>query len=147
VDSFGGSDVLMMRISVLFIIVIVTISLSCIIIDPCSVIGGDLLGVDVLEEATILHGVIGFGMKLVGTLQGLVVVNLVITATTWLFNRVDFMIVLTGTLASVVVTSIAPSITVVLVVTVVIALITMITIVVPTMVVAVVVTARWVFGA
>jgi hypothetical protein len=58
----------MTRISVLFIIVVVTISLLCIVVDPCGVVGGDLLGIDVLEEATILHGVIGFGMKLAGTL-------------------------------------------------------------------------------
>jgi hypothetical protein len=57
VDGFGGSDVLMTRISVLFIIVVVTISLLCIVVDPCGVVGGDLLGIDVLEEATILHGV------------------------------------------------------------------------------------------
>jgi hypothetical protein len=68
VDDFGGSDILMMRISVLFVIVIITISSLCVIVDPCGVVGGDLLGVDVLEEATILHGVIGFGMKLAGTL-------------------------------------------------------------------------------
>jgi hypothetical protein len=68
----------MTRISVLFVIIVVTISSLCVGVDPCSVVGGDLLGVDVLEEAAILHGVIGFGMKLAGTLQGLVVVILVI---------------------------------------------------------------------
>jgi hypothetical protein len=137
----------MTRISVLFIIVVVTISSLCVGVDPCGVGGGDLLGVDVLEEATILHGVIGFGMKLVGTLQGLIVVILVIMVTTWLLNRVDFMIILVGTLASVVVTAVTPPITVVSVVTVVIALITMIAVVVLTMVVVVVVAAQWVFGA
>jgi hypothetical protein len=49
VDSFGGSDVLMTRISVLFVIIVVTISSLCVVVDPCG--GGDLLGVDVLEEA------------------------------------------------------------------------------------------------
>jgi hypothetical protein len=68
----------MTRISVLFVIIVVTISSLCVGVDPCSVVGGDLLGVDVLEEAAILHGVIGFGMKLAGTLQGPVVVILVI---------------------------------------------------------------------
>jgi hypothetical protein len=134
----------MTRISILFIIVVVTISSLCVGVNPCGIAGDDLLGVDVLEEAVILHGVIGFGMKLAGTLQGLIVVILVIAATTWLFNRVDFMIVLVGTLASVVVVAVTPLITVVSVVAVVIALIT---VVVLTMVVAVVVAARWVFGA
>jgi hypothetical protein len=68
VDSFGGSDVLMMRIPVLFVIVIITISSLYVMVSPCSVVDSELLGVDVLEEATFLHGVIGFGMKLAGTL-------------------------------------------------------------------------------
>jgi hypothetical protein len=119
----------------------------CIGVDPCGVGGGDLLGVDVLEEAAILHGVIGFGMKLAGTLQGLVVVILVIAVTTWLLNRVDFMIVLSGALASVVVAAVAPPITIVSVVAVVVALIMTIAVVIPTMVVAVVIAARWVFRA
>jgi hypothetical protein len=67
-DNFGRSDILVTRISFLFVIVIITISSLCVGVDPCGVIGGDLLGVDVLEEAAILHGVIGFGMKLAGTL-------------------------------------------------------------------------------
>jgi hypothetical protein len=121
----------MTRISVLFIIVVVTISSLCIV-------DGDLLGVDVLEEATILHFVIGFGMKLAGTLQGLVVVILVIGVSTWLLNHIDFMIVLTGTLASVVIVA---------VVTVLVAPITMIVVVIPTTVIVVIIAARWVFGA
>jgi hypothetical protein len=144
-DGFGGSDVLLTRISVLFVIVIVTILLLCVGVDPCGVVGGDLLGIDVLEEAAILHAVIGFGMKLVGTLQGLVVAILVIAATTWLLNRVDFMIVLAGTLASVVITAVASPITVVLGVMVVVALITTIAVVVLTMVIAIVIAAQWVF--
>jgi hypothetical protein len=64
VDGFGGSDVLMMRISILFIIVIITISSLHIIMGLCGIIGSELFGIDVLEEAAILHGVIGFGMKL-----------------------------------------------------------------------------------
>jgi hypothetical protein len=58
----------MTRISVLFVIIVVTISSLCVVVGPCGVVGGELLGVDVLEEAAILHGVIGFGMKLAGTL-------------------------------------------------------------------------------
>jgi hypothetical protein len=130
----------MTRISVLFIIVVVTISSLCIV-------DGDLLGVDVLEEATILHFVIGFGMKLAGTLQGLVVVILVIGVSTWLLNHIDFMIVLTGTLASVVIVAVTPPIMIVSVVTVLVAPITMIVVVIPTTVIVVIIAARWVFGA
>jgi hypothetical protein len=137
----------MTRISILFVIVVVTITSLCIVVSPCSVISSELLGIDVLEEAAILHGVIGFGMKLAGTLQGLVVVVLVVTATTWLLNHVDFMIVLVGTLASVGVTAVTPSIMVVLVVAVVVAPIMTVAIVIPTTVVAVVVVARWLFRA
>jgi hypothetical protein len=68
VDGFGGSNVRMMRISILFVIVIVTIPSLCIIMGLCGVVGSELLGIDVLEEAAILHGVIGFGVKLAGTL-------------------------------------------------------------------------------
>jgi hypothetical protein len=140
VDYFGGSDVLMMRISILFIIVVVTISPLCVVLSPCNIIGSLLLGLDVLEEVAILHGVIGFGMKLAGTLQGLIIVILVVAATTWFLNRVDFMIVLAGTLASV-------GVAVVSVVAVVVAPITTVAVVVPTTVVMVIVAARWVFGA
>jgi hypothetical protein len=84
-------------------------------------------------------------MKLVGTLQGLVVVILVVAATTWLLNHVNFMIVLTGKLASVGVAAITPPITVVSVVVVVVAPIA--TVVVLTTVIAVVIVARWVFRA
>jgi hypothetical protein len=137
----------MMRIPIVFVIVVITISSLCIVVGPCSIVGSKLLGVDVLEEVVILHGVIGFGMKQAGTLQGLVLVVLVVAVTTWLLNHVDFMIVLVRTLASEGVEAVTPPITVVLVVAVVIAPITMIAVVVPTTVIAVVVAARWVFGA
>jgi hypothetical protein len=138
-----------MRISVLFVIVIiiVTISSLCVVMGLYGGVGSELLGVDVLEEAAILHGVIGFGIKLAGTLQGLAVVILLITTTTWLLNRVDFMIILAGMLASVVVVAVAPLIPIVSVVAVVVALITTIEVVISTTVIAVVVTVRWVFGA
>jgi hypothetical protein len=58
VHGFGGSDILMTRISILFVIIVVTISPLCDVLNPCSVVGSELLGVDVLEEAAILHGVI-----------------------------------------------------------------------------------------
>jgi hypothetical protein len=50
----------MMRISVLFII-IVTISSLCVVMGLCGIVGSELLGVDVLEEEAILHGVIDLG--------------------------------------------------------------------------------------
>jgi hypothetical protein len=66
-----------------------------------------LLGVDVPEEATVLHGVIGLGMNLTGTLQSFVVVLLIVTATGRLLDRVDLMVVFTGAFASVIVSQIS----------------------------------------
>jgi hypothetical protein len=68
VDGFGESDILMTRIPVLLVIVIITILSLCVVVSPCSVVSSELHGVDVFKEATILHGVITFGMKLAGTL-------------------------------------------------------------------------------
>jgi hypothetical protein len=130
----------MTRISVLFIIIIITILSLCIVMGFHGGVDSELFGIDVLEEATILYGVNRFGMKLAGTLQGLVVVILVITATTWLLNRIDFMIVLAGTLASKGVATVMPPITVVSVVAVIVAPVTTIAVVIPTTVIAVVVT-------
>jgi hypothetical protein len=129
----------MTRISILFVIVIITISSLCVVKGFYGGVGSELFGVDVLEEAAILHGVIRFGMKLAGNLQGLVVVILVIEVTIWLLNRVDFMIVLAGTLASKGVAVVTPPITVVLVVAVIIAPVMTIAVVVLITVVAVVV--------
>jgi hypothetical protein len=72
-----------------------------------------LLGVDVPEETIVLHGVIGLGMDLAGTLKGLIVILLIVPATTWLLNRVNFVIVLMRTLASEGVVAVMPPITVV----------------------------------
>jgi hypothetical protein len=59
VDGFGGIDVLVTRISILFIIVvIITVTPWSIINCLWSIIISELLGVDVLEEAAVLHGVI-----------------------------------------------------------------------------------------
>jgi hypothetical protein len=124
VDNFGGSDILMTRIPVLFVIVVIAISSLCVMVGPCSIIDSELLGVDVLEEVAILHGMIVFGMKLVGTLQGLVVVILVVVAITWLLIHVDFMTILARTHAFEGITAVMPPITVVSVVTVVVASIT-----------------------
>jgi hypothetical protein len=82
-------------------------------------------------------------MDLAGILQGLIVIFLIVLATTWLLNRVNFVIVLTRTLASEGVVAVMPPITVVWEVAVVIAPIT----IVPTMVVVIVVMARWLFRA
>jgi hypothetical protein len=124
----------------MFFIVIITISSLCVIMGFCGIVGSELFSIGVLEEAAILHGVIGFGMKLAGTLQGLVVVILVIMVTTWLLNHVEFMIVLIGTLDSKGVAAVTPPIMVVSVVAVIIALIMTFVVVVPTMVAAVVIT-------
>jgi hypothetical protein len=133
-----------MRISILcVIIIIVTITPRSIINGFWSIVVSKLLGVDVPEETTILHGVIGLGMDLPGTLQGLIVILLIVLATTWLLNRVNFVIVLTRTLASEGVAAVMPPITVVWEVAVVVAPI----MIVPTMVVAVVVIVRWLFRA
>jgi hypothetical protein len=102
-----------------------------------------LFGVDVPEEMTVLLGVIGLGMDLAGTLQGLIVVLLIVLATTWLFNHVNFVIVLMRTLASEGIAVVMPSITVVWEVAIVVAPITII----PTTVVAIVIMVRWLFGA
>jgi hypothetical protein len=125
------------------IVIVITVTPRSIVSGLWSIIISELLGVDVPEEATVLHGVIGLGMDLAGTLQGLVVFLLVVPTTTWLLNRVDFMIVFAGTLASEGVAAVLPPITVVWEVAVVVAPIT----IVPTTVVTVIVTARWVFGA
>jgi hypothetical protein len=103
-----------MRISILcVIIVVVTVTPWSIINGFWSIVVSKLLGVDVPEETTVLHGVIGLGMDLAGTLQGLIVVLLIVPATTWLLNRVNFVIVLTRTLASEGVAAVMPPITVV----------------------------------
>jgi hypothetical protein len=142
VDSFGGIDVLVTRISILcVIIIVVTITPWSIINDFWSIVVGKLLGVDVPKETTVLHGVIGLGMDLAGTLQGLIVILMIVPVTTWLLNRVNFVIVLTRMFASEGVATVMPPITVVWEVAVVIAPIT----IVLTMVIAFVVMARWLF--
>jgi hypothetical protein len=133
-----------MRISILcVIIVVVTVTPLSIINGFWSIVVSKLFGVDVPEETTILHGVIGLGMDLAGTLQGLIIVLLIVPATTWLLNRVNFVIVLTRTLASEGIAVVMPPITVVWEVAVVVAPI----MIVPTTVVAIAITARWLFRA
>jgi hypothetical protein len=114
VDSFGGIDVLVTRISILcVIIIVVTVTPRSIINGFWNIVISKLLGVDVPKETTVLHGVIGLGMDLAGTFQGLIIILLIVLGTTWLLNRVNFVIVLTRTLASEGVAAVMPPITVV----------------------------------
>jgi hypothetical protein len=132
------------RISILcVIVVVVTVTPRSIINGFWSIVVSKLLGVDVSEETTVLHGVIGLGMDLAGTLQGLIIVLLIVPTITWLLNRVNFMIVLMRTLNSEGIAAVMPPITVVGEVVVVFASIT----IVPTTVVAIVIMARWLFEA
>jgi hypothetical protein len=148
VHGFGGIDVLVMRISILFVIVvIITVTPRSIVNSSWSIILSKLLGVDVLEETAVLHGVIGLWMDLAGTLQSLVVVLLIITSTSWLLYRVDFMIILARALAFVIDAIIRSPVTIISVVTIVVKPITAIAVAVPTTIIAVVVTALWVLGA
>jgi hypothetical protein len=63
-----------------------------------SIIISELLGVDVLEEAAILHGVIGLRMDLAGTLQSFVVILLIVMVTSRLLDCVDLMVIFAGAL-------------------------------------------------
>jgi hypothetical protein len=149
VDGFGGIDILVTRISILFvIIVVITVTPRSIIDGLWSIIISKLLSIDVLEEMAVLHSVIGLGMDLVGTLQSFVVILLVVTVTSRFLDRVDLMVAFAGALASVLTVIIRPPITVVLVVMiVVVALVVTFVVVVPTMVIRFVILAWWVLGA
>jgi hypothetical protein len=108
-----------------------------------------LLGIDVLEEAAVLHGVIGHGMDLTRTLQSFVVILLVVTATSRFLDRVDLMVVFAGTFASVITTIIGPPIMIISVVMIVVVVVSvvMFAVVVPTTVIGFIIPARWVLGA
>jgi hypothetical protein len=149
VDGFGGIDIFVMRISILFIIIVVmTITQWSIVNGLWCIIISELLGVDVLEEAAVLHGVIGLGMDLAKALQSFVVILLIVTATSRFLDRVDLMVVFAGALASVITVIIGPPIMIILVVTiVVVAPVTTFMVVVPTMVIEFLVSERWVLGA
>jgi hypothetical protein len=149
VDGFGGIDILVTRISILFIIiVIITVTPRSIINGLWSIIISKLLGVDVLEEVAVLHDVIGLGMDLARTLQSFVVILLIVTATSRFLDRVDLMVIFAGTLASVITAFIGPPITIISVVAivVVVALVVTFAVVVPTTVIGFIVPARWVLG-
>jgi hypothetical protein len=108
-----------------------------------------LLGVDVLEEATILHGVIGLGMDLARTLQSFVVILLIVMTTSRFLDRVDLMVVFTGTLARVITVIIGPSITIISAVAIVVFVASIVTFVVVglTMFIRFLILAWWLLGA
>jgi hypothetical protein len=149
VDGFDGIDILVTRISILFVIVVViTVTPRSIVNGLWSIIISELLGVDVLEEVAVLHGVIGLGMDLAGTLQSFVVILLIVTATSRFLDRVDLMVVFAGAFASVITTIIGPSIMIIsAIVIVVVAPVAIVTVVVPTTVIEFLVPAQWVLGA
>jgi hypothetical protein len=148
VDDFGGIDILVTRISILFIIiVIITVTPRSIVNGLWSIIISKLLGVDVFEEGAVLHGVIGLGMDLAGTLQSFVVILLIVTVTSRFLDRVDLMVVFVGTLASIITVIIRPPIMIISVVAiVVVAPVMTFVVVVLTTVIGLIVSARWVLG-
>jgi hypothetical protein len=108
-----------------------------------------LLGIDVLEEAIVLHCVIGLGMDLTRTLQSFLVILLIVTATNRFLERVGLMVVFAGMLASVITAIIGPPITIILTVVIVVVVATVATfaVVVPTTVIGLIVLTWWVLGA
>jgi hypothetical protein len=108
-----------------------------------------LLGVDVLEEVAVFHGMIGLGMDLAGTLQSFVVILLIVAMTSRFLNRVDLMVIFAGALASVITAIIEPPVVIISGVTivVVVAPVATVTVAVPTTVIGFLVLAQWVFGA
>jgi hypothetical protein len=105
-------------------------------------------GVDVLEEATVLHGVIGLGMDLAGTLQSFVVILLIVTAIGMFLDRIDLVVVFARTLASVITMIIGPPITIISAIAIVVVTpVVTFMVVVPTTVIGFIVPARWVLGA
>jgi hypothetical protein len=149
VDGFDRIDILVTRISILFIIiVIITVTPRSIVNGLWSIIISKLLSIDVLEKVAVLHGVIGLGMDLAGTLQSFVVILLIVTVTSRFLDRVDLMVVFTGKLASVIIAIIGPPITIISAVAiVVVALVMTLAVVVLTTVIMFLIPVRWVLGA
>jgi hypothetical protein len=150
VDGFGGIDILVTRISILFIIIVtITVTPWSIVNGLWSIIISKLLGIDVLEEATILHGVIGLGIDLARTLQSFVVILLIVTMTSRFLDRVDLMVVFARTLASIITMIVGPPITIIsaVAIVVVVAPVATFAVVVPTMVIGFIVPTWWVLGA
>jgi hypothetical protein len=150
VDGFGGVDILVTRISILFVIIIIIITVMSwsIVNGFWSIIVSKLLGVDVFEEAAVVHCVIGLVLDLGGTLQSFVVILLIVTVTSRFLDRVDLMVVFVGALASVITVIIRPPITIILAIAiVVVAPVTTLTVVVLTTVIGLLVLAQWVLRA
>jgi hypothetical protein len=92
--------------------------------------------------------VIGLGIDLAGTLQGFVVILLIVTATSRFLDRVDLIVVFVGALASVIAVIIGPPITIISrVMIVVVAPVAMLAVVVPITFIGLLIPARWVLGA
>jgi hypothetical protein len=138
-----------MRISILFVIIVVmTITQWSIVNGLWCIIISELLGVDVLEEAAVLHGVIGLGMDLAEALQSFVVILLIFMATSRFLDHVDLVVVFAGALASVITAIIGPPIMIISAVTIiVVALVMTFAVVVLTMVIEFLIPERWVLGA
>jgi hypothetical protein len=149
VDGFGGIDILVTRISILFvIIVVITVTPRSIINGLWSIIIRELLGIDVLEEMAVLHGVIGLGIDLVGTLQSFVVILLIVMGTSRFLDHIDLVVIFAEVLASVITMIIGPPIMIIsAVVIVVVASVAMFAVVVLTMVIGFLVPTRWVLRA
>jgi len=99
VHNVSGIDILMMRITVLFVVVVLMITPVGGTHGLCSIILNDLLCINVLEDTVVLHSVVESRMKLTRTLQGFVVVFLVIMVTGKSFDCIDFMVIPTRPLA------------------------------------------------
>jgi hypothetical protein len=102
-----------------------------------------LLCIDVLEEAAVLHGVIGLGMDLTRTLQSFVVILLIVTATSRFLDHIDLVVVFVGTLAFVIIVIIGPLITIISAVTIVVVVASVVSfaIVVPTTIIGFIILA------
>ena len=129
-----------------FIIVVLVVLFPC-VVRLVRRIQSLLTCVDRLENTTILHGMVRLGVELARSFQCFGVVFFIVATSATFLNGVDLAVVFLSTLAPVIVTAIAPLITLVAVVAGVVALVAAIKIVVPTTVAAVVVAMWRVVGA
>jgi hypothetical protein len=96
VDDISWIDILMARIPVLVLVLVL-------LVVPIAFAGGfggvtldGLLHVNTFEDTTFFHCVVGLRMELAWSFQGFVVVLLIVATTSESFDRVDLMIVVTG---------------------------------------------------
>ena len=143
--SIRRLDVFMTRICI--VVVVVLVALFPHVSRLVGHIRSLLARVDSLEDATILHGMVRLGMELARALQCLGVIVFVVTTSSALFHSIDLAIVFPSALASVIVTAVAPLITLITVVAGVVALVAAVKIVVPTTVAAVIIAVWGVVGA